>query len=112
MVTGSAFASVNAVRPLIDPLTPLWQGELRQNDPWANLEFGNHERLSPGDLSSPLKRETLGAQVVDFQVAHGATAVVPPYPHHRRIRPVFSCNAYVKRTSATPKMATPTMMPT
>lgn len=66
---------------LIDPLTPLWQGELRPQDPWSRLEFGSPERLTPGDLSSQLERERLVAQVIDFQVAHGATAVVPPYTY-------------------------------
>jgi len=33
--------------------------------------------------------------------------IVEAYPHQRSIRPLLVCNAYVKRTSAIPKMAIP-----
>ena len=33
--------------------------------------------------------------------------IVEAYPHHRSIRPLLVCNAYVKRTSAIPKTAIP-----
>jgi len=39
-------------------------------------------------------------------------AIVEAYPHQRSIRPLPACNAYVKRTSAIPKMAIPTSRPT
>lgn len=66
---------------LIDPLTPFWQGELREQDKWAQLPFGRSRKLDPMDLSSPFVRETLVSQVVGFQVEHGATAIIPPYPY-------------------------------
>src|SRR5438132_14210999 len=33
--------------------------------------------------------------------------IVEAYPHQRSIRPLLVCSAYVKRTSAVPKMAIP-----
>ena len=33
--------------------------------------------------------------------------IVEAYPHPRSIRPLLVCSAYVKRTSAIPKMAIP-----
>ncbi len=39
-------------------------------------------------------------------------AIVETYPHQRSIRPLLVCNAYVKRTSAIPKITTPISMAT
>lgn len=66
---------------LIDPVTPLWQGLLRERDRWAQLPFGQPERLDANDLSDIKRREQLVAQAAHFQVAQGATAVIPPYPY-------------------------------
>jgi hypothetical protein len=65
---------------LIDPLTPLWQGDLRPEDPWSKLSFGVAERLSPSDFSTD-RRDAVVASVVDFQLGHGATAIIPPYTY-------------------------------
>lgn len=66
---------------LIDPLTPLWQGELRPQDKWAKLPFGRAEELDPEGLSNPFTRKELTARVVSFQAEQGATAIIPPYPY-------------------------------
>lgn len=66
---------------LVDPLTPLWQGELREEDKWAQLPFGQAQRLTADDLADRQRREKLVAQVVDFQLGQRATAVIPPYPY-------------------------------
>jgi hypothetical protein len=65
---------------LIDPLTPLWQGELRPEDPWSKLSFGEARGLSPSDFAHD-RRDAVVASVVDFQLAHGATAIIPPYTY-------------------------------
>lgn len=66
---------------LIDPLTIYLQGELREADKWSQLPFGEARRLSCEELRNPFRREQLVAEVVDFEVEQGATAIVPPYPY-------------------------------
>jgi hypothetical protein len=63
---------------LIDPLTPLWQGEQREQDRWALLPFGRPQRVTPADLNQ-FAVEQLTAQVVTYQAQGGATAIIPPY---------------------------------
>ena len=77
----SAAAADAGVPLLIDPVTPLWQGPLREKDRWAKLPFGQAERLDAGAVSNVKRREQLVAQAAEFQVAHGATSVIPPYPY-------------------------------
>lgn len=74
-------AATAGIPCLVDPLTHLWQGELRPDSRWAKLPFGQAEELQLADLADPVARERLVADCVDFQVAHGATAVIPPYPY-------------------------------
>jgi hypothetical protein len=77
-----ATAAANAGVPLlVDPLTPLWQGQVREDDRWARLSFGRAEPLREDDLANPFLREQLVAEVVDFQVEQKATAIIPPYPY-------------------------------
>jgi|SRR5581483_192948 len=66
---------------LIDPLTILWQGQLRPEDKWAALPFGQADRLEPADFGDELRRERMVEAVVEFQVAHGASVVIPPYTY-------------------------------
>ena len=63
---------------LIDPLTPLWQGEVREQDKWSLLPFGRPQRLTPADLNQ-FAVEQLTAQAVAYQAERGATAIIPPY---------------------------------
>ncbi|HWF50475.1 MAG TPA: hypothetical protein VG294_07525 [Solirubrobacteraceae bacterium] len=74
-------ANSAGVSVLVDPLTPFWQGQLREEDRWARLPFGRAQKLDARDLSNSFNRETLVAQVVDFQIERGATAIIPPYPY-------------------------------
>jgi hypothetical protein len=74
-------ANAVGVSVLVDPLTPFWQGELREQDKWAQLPFGRAEKLDPMDLANAFVRETLVAEVVSFQIEQGATAIIPPYPY-------------------------------
>jgi hypothetical protein len=75
-----AVAAASAGVPLlIDPLTFLWQGILRENDAWANLPYGRAEAVDADELAHPLKREDLIARVVDCEIGLGATAIICPY---------------------------------
>ena len=65
---------------MIDPLTPYWQGELREKDRWSQLPFGTPEKLDALDFyGSALDRRV--DEVVSFQIEQGATAIIPPYPY-------------------------------
>jgi len=66
---------------LVDPLTPLLQGETREEDPWAQLVFGRSELTGPSAFAQRTDRSAYVEQVVDFQLSTGATAVIPPYPY-------------------------------
>jgi hypothetical protein len=77
---GLANAAAGAGVPyVIDPLTPLLQGELAPNDPWARLPFGQTQAMKPEDFRSADARQDLIASVVNFQTSMGATAIVAPY---------------------------------
>lgn len=77
-----AEVAANAGVPfLVDPLTPLLQGPLRAEDRWAQLPFGRIGTVAALDFGEAHDRRVLVEQVVDFQVAQGATAVIPPYPY-------------------------------
>ncbi|TXH28541.1 MAG: hypothetical protein E6R06_00715 [Mycobacterium sp.] len=69
---------------LIDPQTFYLQGAQHADDPWSLLPFGRSAKLSPSDLDV-FAQEELVAQVVEHQVSHGATAVIPPYVHLDRL---------------------------
>jgi hypothetical protein len=72
-------ATAAGVPVLVDPLTPFWQGELREKDKWALLPYGRASKLDASDFSNPFVRDAFVAQVVEFQLERGATAVIPPY---------------------------------
>ncbi|MCH9729743.1 MAG: hypothetical protein K0U84_08735 [Actinomycetia bacterium] len=65
---------------LIDPQTFYLQGVQHAEDPWALLPFGRRDKFSSTDVGETVQ-EDLVTRVVDYQVSHGATAIVPPYLH-------------------------------
>jgi hypothetical protein len=69
---------------LIDPQTFYLQGTQHTSDPWALLPYGRPGKLSPADFDA-FAQEDLVAQVVNYQVSHGATAIIPPYVHLDRL---------------------------
>lgn len=77
----AAAAHQAGVPVLVDPLTQLWQGELRAEDEWANLPFGQPGPLHPDDFATSKARDAAVAAVVEFQLEHRATAIVPPYAY-------------------------------
>ncbi|MBS1861216.1 MAG: hypothetical protein JSS68_05825 [Actinobacteria bacterium] len=66
---------------LVDPLTIYLQGELREADRWSRLPFGEARKLDAAELANPFYVQKLVAEVVEFEVGQGATAIVPPYPY-------------------------------
>jgi hypothetical protein len=64
---------------LIDPLTPLLQSEVDPADAWAKLPFAQGPAQSAELLGNPFMQQTLIEQSVQFQVEHGASAIIPPY---------------------------------
>lgn len=66
---------------LVDPLTPLLQGETRDEDPWAQLDFGRPAETGVSAFAERVERAAYVQQVIDFQLAAGATALIPPYPY-------------------------------
>jgi hypothetical protein len=69
---------------LIDPQTFYLQGTQHAGDPWALLPFGRPDKLLPADLDG-FAQEDLVARVVEYQVSHSATAIIPPYLHIDRL---------------------------
>jgi hypothetical protein len=66
---------------LVDPQTPLLHGLQREEDPWSRLPFGRAAVSTPADFASRDDRERYVAEVLEFQLSQGATAVIPPYPY-------------------------------
>lgn len=66
---------------LVDPLTIYWQGELREADKWSELSFGEAGKLTAAELRNPFRREKLVADIVDFEIEQGATAIIPAYTY-------------------------------
>lgn len=69
---------------LIDPQTFYLQGTQHADDPWASLPYGRPSKFSPADVDA-FVQEDLVARVIDYQVSHGATAIIPPYFHLDRL---------------------------
>jgi hypothetical protein len=87
---------------IVDPLTPLLEGTLRDDDSWALLPFGQSEPVRPWMLEGEQRRLKLIDQVVEFEVEHGASAIVPPYLYSSSPQdPRFELNLAMIRTTAT-----------
>lgn len=73
-------ASTAGIALAIDPLTHLVQSTQPIEDSWARLRIAPARALDPRELcaGSPELR-ALVKHTIDFQVDHGATAVIPPY---------------------------------
>jgi hypothetical protein len=65
---------------IVDPLTMLLQGEIDPQDPWVcDVPFGRADAVADDVLTNPFALDELIANVVEFQVDRGATAIVAPY---------------------------------
>ncbi|WP_431236160.1 hypothetical protein ACQ856_29070 (plasmid) [Mycolicibacterium psychrotolerans] len=72
-------AQAAGVGYLIDPLTHLFQDHQPTADRWAQLPFGLARALTPEEASRPAFIEDLTHRVLDYQLRHNATALIPPY---------------------------------
>lgn len=69
---------------LIDPQTYFLQDRQVPQAPWCQVPFGHADILTPADLAKRSTQDELVKAVVDYQVNHGATAVIAPYLHIER----------------------------
>lgn len=77
-----AVAAATAGVPfLIDPQTHYLQGIQHVADPWGLLPFTDRVANSPSDLLRPGRAAAMAAGVIDYQLAHDATALIVPYVH-------------------------------
>lgn len=78
-------AAKSGVPLLIDPMTTLIQGEQASRDPWVQeVPYGRAAAIPDPDLADPFFMDDLVARALEFQVEHGATAVIPPYFYAER----------------------------
>ena len=68
---------------LVDPQTTFLTTAQDRADSWARLPFASHQVVTARALTSAAARAQLIAGVVEFQLDHGATAIIPPYLHLR-----------------------------
>lgn len=66
---------------LIDPQTMFLTSPQDPADNWAALPYASHLEVDPRDLRDPAKRAALVEAVIEFQIDHGATGIIPPYLH-------------------------------
>lgn len=69
---------------LIDPMTYLFLDRQSPDDSWARLPFASPAPISIETVSEPRWQQRKIVEVVEFQIEHGATAVIPPYIHLER----------------------------
>lgn len=74
-------AREGAVQHLVDPQTHLIMDVQAASDSWARLPYGIARAVPPNQLSDATASRMFVEQVINFQLDHGATAVIPPYLH-------------------------------
>jgi hypothetical protein len=77
----SSIARQSGVAFIVDPQTFFFQDAQPVDDRWSRLPFGLPQALTSEEASRPAFLSDLTRRVIDYQVDHGATAVVPPYVH-------------------------------
>jgi len=81
----SEIAASSGTPLLIDPMTMLLQAEIDPQDAWVrHVSYGRSESSSAESFLNALTLDTLVAEVIQFQVEQGATAIVPPYFYCQR----------------------------
>lgn len=66
---------------LIDPETTYLQDFQHPDAPWCKVPYADPRVHTPSDLLGAAAQAALVKSVIDFQVDHGATAVLAPYLH-------------------------------
>jgi len=78
----ATFAEEAGVPLLIDPLTYLVAAELAPDAPWVRYAgFGGAEAVDASAFLDPRASVTFVERVIEFQVQHGATMIIPPYAY-------------------------------
>lgn len=70
-------AAQAGVPVVIDPLTPLWQAEQHSGDSWSNLPYARARAVRSDEVAG--REHLLARSVIEFQLRHGASRIVPPY---------------------------------
>lgn len=66
---------------LVDPETYYLQDAQHVGAPWCSVPFAQAAPHTPADLMGAAAQVALVKAVIDYQIAHGATAVIAPYVH-------------------------------
>ncbi|GAA1761596.1 hypothetical protein GCM10009795_005060 [Nocardioides hankookensis] len=74
-------ATDSATQLLIDPMTQLLTSTQGVDDSWAALPFATASAVPLSQLRDPAYRAHLIEHVVEFELDHGATGIIPPYIH-------------------------------
>jgi hypothetical protein len=92
-----------AGRPyLIDPETYYLQDTQHRSAPWARVPFGIAHEISSLEWGDDRFLEALVKSVIDYQLDHGATMLIPPYLHiDTPDTPMIAAQADLLRKSAT-----------
>jgi hypothetical protein len=77
-------AAVAGVPYIIDPQTFYLQDYQHPSRKWPNLPFGRSPALRPADVCVPGVARAIAEAVIDYQITHGATALIAPYVHARK----------------------------
>lgn len=77
----SRAAADASLQLLIDPYTPLVRSRQAPVDAWARLPFAGPQPMTLSDLMASEIRRLFVREVVDFQIQHGATGIIPAYIH-------------------------------
>lgn len=79
---GLAGVARAAGRPyLIDPETYFLQDDQHPSSPWARIPFGISHEVTAFEWADERFRQALVKSVIDYQLDHDATMVIPPYLH-------------------------------
>lgn len=79
---------------LVDPQTMFLTTPQDPTDNWAKLPYASTAGLDPRELLDPVARTALIEAVVEFEIDHGGTAIIPPYLH---LTEFAGCAAKVQR---------------
>lgn len=80
----AATARTAGVPFLIDPLTHYLQDIQHLGHPWTRLPFGTASSATPSDLMRAARARELVEEIVEHQLANGATKIIAPYLHVER----------------------------
>jgi hypothetical protein len=79
---------------VVDPQTMFLTTPQDPADNWSMLPYASTTELDPRDLLDPVARAELIERIVEFEIDHGGTAIIPPYLH---LTDFAGCAAKVQR---------------